>query len=81
MKWVLIGLIFVIGIFVFLVSIGVSPLERNLSDAANTSAVEVLGSNYSQFDGMPQLFAYWWIFPLFLIPCLIAWGIWKVYKR
>jgi hypothetical protein len=81
MKWILIGLIAVIGIFIFTVSMGLSSFERNLSDAANTTAVEVLGSNYTQFSGMPELFAYWWIAPLFVIPCLVIFAIWKVYKR
>jgi type II secretory pathway pseudopilin PulG len=57
LKFVLIALIIVVGIFALFVTIGISPLERNLSEAANTSAVELLGSNYSQFSGMPELLA------------------------
>jgi hypothetical protein len=80
LKFVLIALIIVVGIFALFVTIGISPLERNLSEAANTSAVEVLGSNYSQFSGMPELLAYWWILPIFVIVILIGYGIYKAYK-
>jgi hypothetical protein len=81
MKFVLIGLIVVVGVFALFVTVGVSPLERNLSEAANTSAVELLGSNYSQFSGMPELLAYWWILPIFIMVGLIGYGVYKVYKH
>jgi len=81
MKFVWIGLIIIVGLFALFVTIGVSPLERNLSEAANTSAVEVLGSNYSQFTGMPELLAFWWILPILVIVCLIGYTVYKVYKR
>jgi hypothetical protein len=81
MKFVLIGLITVVGLFCIFVTVAVSPLERNLSEAANTSAVDALGSNYSQFQGVPELLAYWWILPIFIIVILIGYAIYKVYKR
>jgi hypothetical protein len=81
MKFVLIGLIAVIGIFALFVTVVVSPLEQNLSSAANTSSYELLGANYSQFEGMPELFAYWWLLPIFVIVVLTGYGAYKVYKK
>lgn len=81
MKFVFIGLIIVIGLFTLLVTMGLSPLSRNLSTAANDSAVEVLGSNYSQFEGVQQLFNYWWIAPIFFVVFLAGYAVYKVYKR
>jgi hypothetical protein len=81
MKFVLIGLIVVVGIVTLIITVGLSPLSQNLSEAANTSAADVLGSNYSQFDGVPQLLAYWWTLPVFVMAALIGYGVYKVYKK
>jgi len=81
MKWLLIGVIVVIGIFVIFVSVALTPLSQNLSEAANTTDSDVLGSNYTQFEGMPQLFAYWWILPVFFLAIMVVYAVYKVYKR
>lgn len=81
MKFVLIGLVIVVGIFAVIVTVGLTPVSRNLSAAANTSASDVLGSNYSQFDGVAELFTWWWILPIFVMVILVGYVVYKIYKR
>ena len=81
MKWILIALVLIIGIFVFFVYMGASPMERDLSQSTNQTAIDTLGSNYTQFDGMPEILAYWWIIPFFFIAVMIGYGVYKIYKR
>jgi hypothetical protein len=80
MKWLLIVVIVIVGIFALFVTVAVSPMERNLSEAANQSAVDVMGSNYSQFSGVPELLKYWWMLPIFVMAILMMYGAYKVYK-
>lgn len=81
MKFILIGLVIVVGIFAIVVTVGLTPVSQNLSVAANESAADVLGSNYSQFGGMPELFAYWWIIPILVMVALVGYVVYKLYKR
>lgn len=81
MKYVIMAVVVIVGIFAVIFTVEMSPVQRNLSASANATAAEVLGSNYTQFSGMPELFAYWWLFPIFVIVGLIGVIMYKLYKH